>query len=64
MEIRKLININETAHLLCLTKRQVKSFVRDNKIPHVVLPNGEVRFDEADLWAWSSALKKGASTDE
>ena len=48
----KLITDSEAAEILCLTVRQVARLARRDDLPHVNLPNGELRFDADDLRAW------------
>jgi hypothetical protein len=45
----KLLTEFEAADLLQLTPRQVLRLANRGELPRVVFPNGEVRFDEADL---------------
>lgn len=55
-----LIDEIEAARLLGLTTRQVMRLVRRDELPHVELPNGEVRFTEGDLSAWVESRKRPA----
>ena len=33
--------------------------VRADQIPHVALPDGEIRFDEKDVYEWLERRKRG-----
>jgi hypothetical protein len=57
----KLITDTEAAEILCLTARQVSRLARRDDLPHVNLPNGELRFDPEDLRAWIESLKRPAT---
>lgn len=38
--------------------------VRACQIPHVVLPDGEIRFDETDVYEWLERRKRGLDTED
>ena len=52
----------EAAKLLRMLRVRVKRLAKKNQIPHVALPDGELRFDELDLRAWIDAHKRGEAT--
>lgn len=45
------------ARILGLTDRKVRCMARARLIPHAVLPCGELRFNEADLFEWLESLR-------
>lgn len=47
-----LLDTRDAARVLGLTVRGINKLVRGGLIPHIILPTGEVRFVEDDLWAW------------
>ncbi|MCC6127444.1 MAG: helix-turn-helix domain-containing protein [Pirellulales bacterium] len=51
METTLLLD-SQIAELLCLSPRQVLRLAKRGKIPHIVLPNGEIRFDFQDVKTW------------
>ena len=38
--------------------------VRAGQIPHVALPDGEIRFDEKDVYEWIERCKRGRDAEE
>lgn len=42
----------EAARLLRMPPARLNRLARENLIPSVQLPDGELRYIEADLWAW------------
>ena len=48
----------EAAAMLSMSTRQVRALVRANQLPHVALPNDEVRFVESDLQNWIESRKR------
>jgi len=65
MSPKPLLDIYDATALLNLTTRRIHALVRSGKLPHVALPDGEVRFDEADLLVWISQHKQpGAKEPE
>lgn len=49
---QRLLTSSEAADILQISSARVARFAKANKVPHVRLPDGEVRFVESDLWAW------------
>jgi hypothetical protein len=58
MAINHLLSWHGAARILGLTERQLSRLVERGIVPHVMLPDGDVRFVEADLWAWVEARKQ------
>jgi hypothetical protein len=56
-----LLDANDAAGILLLSARRVRALVRNNQLPHVVLPDGEIRFDPTDLGAWIESHKRPAA---
>ncbi|RIK75388.1 MAG: hypothetical protein DCC68_21300 [Planctomycetota bacterium] len=57
-----LITLGETAEALGISPKRLGKLVREGKIPHVKLPDNEVRFDERDLLVWIESHKAGQTT--
>jgi hypothetical protein len=55
--MQTLLDHFDVSRLLGLTTRRVSKLVRDDAIPHLKLPNGEIRFDADDLQEWRDSLK-------
>lgn len=55
---------SEAAKMLGLTTQQVVRLANRGELPRVILPNGEVRFDPADLAAFIEAHKRPAGESE
>ena len=53
-----LLDEFDAARLVGLTHRKINRLVRARLIPHLVMPGGDVRFSEADLWAWAASFKQ------
>jgi len=53
-----LLDVLDASSLLALSVRKIDALVRDNLIPHVVLPNDEIRFIEEDLKDWIEGQKQ------
>ena len=56
----RLLTDAEAARLLRMLLARIKRLAKKNLIPHVALPDGELRFDEADLREWIDAHKRGS----
>ena len=54
----KLLTQSEAAEFLQLTPRQVLRLANRGELPRVVFPNGEIRFDPADLSRFVESLKR------
>ena len=63
MKATDLLDRFDASRTLSLTVRQVSRLVREEQIPHIVFPNGEVRFDEDDLRAWTLSHKREGRAD-
>ena len=57
----QLLNPADAAAVLMLTPAQVRTLVRKGQLPHVALPNGEVRFDPDDIRRWVETRKRPAA---
>ena len=53
-----LLDTYDAAALLLLSTQKVRALVRTGHLPHIALPNGEIRFTEADLLAWIESHKR------
>lgn len=49
---QRLLTDSEAAELLQMPAARLARIAKANKIPHVRLPDGEVRFIPSDLWDW------------
>jgi len=58
-ERTQLLMTYEGANLLQMPTVRLSRLAREGKVPCVRLPDGELRFDEADLWAWVESHKQG-----
>jgi excisionase family DNA binding protein len=52
-----LITLGEAAEALRISTYRLVRLVRHGQVPHVRLPDGEVRFDDSDLAAWVESRK-------
>ena len=55
-----LLTDSEAAEILRLTPRQVAKLARRGELPKIAFPNGEVRFDPADLARFVESHKQPA----
>ena len=53
-----LLDANDAAGILLLSARRVRALVRDGQLPHVILPDGEIRFTKSDLDEWIELRKR------
>ena len=53
-----LLDVLDAATMLSMSTRQVRALVRAGELPHVVFPNGEIRFDPADLSQCVESMKR------
>ena len=53
-----LLSDVETAEFLCMNSRRVRRLAKKGEIPSVQLPDGEIRFCEADVVEWVEAHKR------
>jgi len=56
----KLLDASDAARLLLLSDRRIRALAHEKKIPHIVLPDGDIRFDPADLASWVCSIKRPA----
>jgi predicted DNA-binding transcriptional regulator AlpA len=49
---QRLLTDIDAADILQMPVARLARFAKANKVPHVRLPDGEIRFVEADLWLW------------
>ena len=54
-----LISADQAAKLLSTTRRRVLRMVREGRIPHVELGDGEPRFSPSELRTWIASLSHG-----
>lgn len=54
----RLLTDGEAAELLAVPVRRLRQMADDNRIPHVRLPGGDLRFDAADLARWIQSRKQ------
>ena len=55
---KTLFDVLDAAAMLSMSTRQVRALARANQLPHVALPNDEVRFVESDLHDWIESHKR------
>jgi hypothetical protein len=51
-DVPRLLTVHDVANLLHMLPRRVIRLAREGKISHVVMPDGDLVFDESDLAAW------------
>ena len=49
---------------LAYPRGRCMKLVHAGQIPHVALPDGEIRFDEKDVYEWLERCKRGRDTEE
>ena len=49
---------HEAGALLRMIPARVLRLAKAGEISHVMLPDGELRFDECDLWQWVESRKQ------
>jgi predicted site-specific integrase-resolvase len=59
----QLLTDSDVADILQVSTFQVRRYIREDKIPYVVLPNGDVRFLASDICGWLAAMKHGQAKD-
>ena len=59
-----LLDANDAAGVLLLSARRVRTLAREGQLPHVVLPGGEIRFDQADLLQFVESHKRPVAKGE
>jgi len=55
-----LLTITGAAYLLRTTTAMVNRWVKSDGLPHVVLPDGSLRFERSDLAEWVQSRKQSA----
>jgi predicted DNA-binding transcriptional regulator AlpA len=55
--VNHLLNEAGAALVLGIRESEIRRLVRREEIPHVKLPNGDVRFIETDLWEWAQSFR-------
>jgi hypothetical protein len=55
-----LLTDGEAATLLRMLPTRLAKLARAGGVPHVLLPDGELRFDRADLERWIADHKRAA----
>ena len=53
-----LLDVLDATAMLSMSTRQVRALARAGQLPHVVFPNGEIRFDPDDLSRFVESLKQ------
>lgn len=59
---QKLLTDGEAAELLRMIPSRLKRLARDQQIPYIQLPDGELRFHEPDIWQWVQEHRRGPDT--
>jgi len=54
-----LLTKRQAAEILQVTSGQIIRMANCGNVPSVLLPNGERRFIEADLWRWIESQREG-----
>ncbi len=54
----QLLTASDVAEILRVTSAYVNRLTKRGAMPHVRLPDGEVRFDAADVEAWIDAQRR------
>ena len=55
----QLLIDSEAAQLVRMTPRYLNRLARAGEVPHVLLPDGEIRFAQSDLEQWIADHKRG-----
>jgi hypothetical protein len=63
MSTLTVLDVADAGRLLLLGPRRIRAMVRSGELPHIALPDGEVRFIEADLLAWIESRKRGGQEE-
>ena len=58
---QRLLNDIDAADILQMPAARLARLAKANKVPHVRLPDGEIRFDPDDLRQWVESLKQPAT---
>jgi predicted DNA-binding transcriptional regulator AlpA len=58
---QRLLTDSEAADILQMPSARLARFAKENEVPHLRLPDGEIRFDLDDLRQWVETLKQPAA---
>ena len=58
---RQLLSDDEAADRLSMLRARLVRLAKAGDVPHVILPDGELRFIESDLWDWVEKHKHGTA---
>ena len=64
MSDQLLITGFEAALMLGMSRTRLVRIARRGEVPHVVLPDGEIRFRRADLVEWVASYRRPARPPE
>ena len=64
MTLNQLLTPGEAADRLRMLRSRVLRLARAGIVPHVALPDGEIRFDRHDLDAWVVKHKRPVAPSE
>jgi len=59
-----LLTDGEAADLLRMLRTRLVRLAKQGRVPHVLLPDGELRFDRADLLVWIQEHKYGTEVSK
>ncbi|MBM4038886.1 MAG: helix-turn-helix domain-containing protein [Planctomycetes bacterium] len=57
----RLLDVVAVATRLGLTRGEIARLVREGTLPHIALPNGEIRFDAGEVAAWIDSRRRPAA---
>lgn len=60
MSETRLLSVHEAADRLCMLPARLGRLAKALAVPHIVLPDGEIRFDPGDLDDWVELHKQCA----
>jgi len=58
---KRLLTDGEAASLLRISRTLLVRLAKRGEVPAVYLPDGDIRFDADDLWAWVDRHKQPAT---
>ena len=64
MALQRLIPPSEIDSLLRLPRGRAKRLAIKGEIPHILLPDGEVRFDPEEMQNWLKRCRRSANSEE
>lgn len=59
----RLLTDGEAANRLRILPTRLVRMAKAGQIPHVALPDGEIRFDEGDLSRWVDRYRRPGNTE-